>query len=67
MDMDISTATRIFYRQSILEKKMPFEIKASEDYNQKILETIKKTRRGEDVYGQYANATEMMKAIDADD
>lgn len=46
---------------------MPFEIKASEDYNQKILETIKKTRRGEDVYGQYANATEMMKAIDADD
>lgn len=64
MGMDLSTAVGVFLRQVIMERRIPFEIKA-EAPNSLTKKEMAAAERGEDMYGPFDTVEAFMEALNA--
>lgn len=64
LGMDLSTATGIFYRQALMCRGLPFEVRIHEP-NETTYEAIEKSEKDEDIYGPFDSVSELMEALDA--
>lgn len=64
LGMDLSTATRIFYRQALRCHGLPFEVKIYEP-NETTYAAMAVAERNEDMYGPFDSVAELMEALNA--
>ena len=62
--MDLSTATRIFYKQDLQHHGLPFEVKIEEP-NEVTYAAMKAAEEDEDMYGPFDSVDALMEALDA--
>lgn len=64
LDMDLSTATSIFYLQALKCHGLPFEVKADEP-NAVTYAAMEAAEKGEDIYGPFDSVASLMDALNA--
>ncbi|MBD5105004.1 MAG: type II toxin-antitoxin system RelB/DinJ family antitoxin [Ruminococcaceae bacterium] len=64
MGMDLSTAVGVFLRQVVMERRIPFEIKA-EVPNSLTKKEMAAAEKGEDMYGPFDTVEAFMEALNA--
>lgn len=64
LGMDLSTATRIFFRQALRCHGLPFEVKIDEP-NETTYAAMAAAERDEDMYGPFDSVAELMEALNA--
>ncbi len=64
LGLNLSTAFNIFLRQSIREQQIPFAV-SRQTPNAVTRGVIESSERGEDIYGPFDSAKELMEALNA--
>ena len=64
LGLDLSTATRIFFLQSLRCHGLPFPLRADEP-NAVTLAAMEEAERDEDMYGPFDSVEEMMKSLNS--
>ena len=64
LGMDLSTATGIFYRQTLHYHGLPFEVRLDEP-NQTTYAAIEASEKDEDIYGPFDSVDDLIEALDA--
>lgn len=64
LGMDISTATRIFYRQALKYRGLPFDVRLDEP-NETTYAAMKAAENEEDLYGPFDSVSDLMEALNA--
>lgn len=64
MGLDLSTAVGIFLRQTIRERRIPFEI-ALDTRNAVTIAAMETAEKGEDMYGPFDSVADLMEALNA--
>lgn len=66
MGLDLSTAVGIFLRQTIRERRIPFEIRLDTP-NAVTIAAMEAAEKDEDMYGPFDSVAELMEDLNADD
>lgn len=64
LGLDLSTATGIFYRQTLRCHGLPFEVKLDEP-NEITYKAMDDAENGRDMHGPYNSVKELMEALNA--
>ena len=64
LGLDLSTATRIFFLQSLRCHGLPFPLRADEP-NAVTLAAMEEAERDDDMYGPFDSVEEMMKSLNS--
>ena len=64
LGLDLSTATGLFYRQALRRRGLPFDVRLDEP-NEMTYAAMQAAEAGEELYGPFDSASELMEALDA--
>lgn len=64
LGMDLSTATRVFYKQALRCHGMPFALRVDEP-NEQTYEAMESAEEGRDLFGPFDTVTSLMEALNA--
>ena len=62
LELDLSTATGIFYRQALRCHDLPFEVKIDEP-NETTYKAMESARNNEDLYGPFDSVKDLMSDL----
>lgn len=62
--MDLNTATEIFYRQALLRRGLPFDVKLREP-NEVTYAAIATAEKDEEIFGLFNSVTDLMESLNA--
>ena len=62
LELDLSTATGIFYRQALRCHDLPFEVKIDEP-NETTYKAMESARNNEDLYGPFDSVKDLMSEL----
>ena len=64
LGMDLSTATKIFYRQALRYQGLPFEVRLGEP-NETTYAAMEASEQEKDIYGPFDSVADLMEALNA--